>query len=173
MKNLVIYYSKSGNNETVAKYISNKINCAYEEITEKNSNKIFKKNIEVFSKKEISIRELRSDLDKYDNVICVSPIWNGVVATPMSVFMKKYKKNIKKCYFLSICGGMYGINRKIKGNLINKLKSEPEVILELPLTELVGNKYKKKIYHLLKYQITKDDLKTLECKLENFIASIK
>ncbi len=87
MRNLVVYYSKSGNTETVAKEISKAVNGEL---------------IKIELIKDISfgwaaftallglkgkIKTINCSIEDYDNIFIGSPVWAGKNSTPMNTYL--------------------------------------------------------------------------------------
>ena len=62
MKNLVIYYSKTGNNENLANEISTRLSCISEAIVEKRKRTMFTLIKEMLFKKLPEIYEIKSSI---------------------------------------------------------------------------------------------------------------
>ncbi|MBN1618017.1 hypothetical protein JW887_01580 [Candidatus Dojkabacteria bacterium] len=103
-KILVCYYSKSGNNKYLANKIAKDLKCDVEEI-----NPVPKGLIPLllmsFFKLGAGIRSMNHNPADYDLVILCSPIWTGQLISPVIGFIKKFKNDIKKLAFITMCGG--------------------------------------------------------------------
>lgn len=102
MKNVVIYYSKSGSNDYLAKYFAKKLNCQSERIIP-----IINAQLLMMIGIGLGIKKLNADLSKYDNVILIGPVWMGKFIYPLKSFLKKYGNKINKLYFLTCCGSSF------------------------------------------------------------------
>lgn len=99
MKNLVIYYSRTGNTDTVAKEISKAINGDIKKI-ELNNNKInfFWAGFTASTGKKAKIKTIDLNLKDYDNIFIGSPIWAGKSSTPINTLLDKADFSGKKVY---------------------------------------------------------------------------
>jgi menaquinone-dependent protoporphyrinogen IX oxidase len=52
---------------------------------------------------------LRHNLEEYERIILCGPIWMGNFISPLRGFINKYKKLIKKLYFVTCCGSSYEV----------------------------------------------------------------
>lgn len=89
MKNLVVYYSKSGNTEIVAKEISNAVNGNIKKIE-------LKKEIGFMAAAFTSLLGLNGkiklidlNLMDYDNIFIGTPVWAGKTSTPINTFLSE------------------------------------------------------------------------------------
>ncbi|MCL2045355.1 MAG: hypothetical protein FWG88_03105 [Oscillospiraceae bacterium] len=101
MNTLVVYYSKTGNTEKVAKAIIEKKNCdfdilEYDDKTKKMSSKL--------------------DPALYEHIILLSPIWAFSLAEPMKQYILKHNAAIKQYDLVVTCGGI-GLRGCIKNCL--------------------------------------------------------
>jgi flavodoxin len=99
MKNLVVFYSKTGSNRFLAERIAGRLKCDIEEIRPRlNVFLLFIMRINA------GIRALRHHPKDYDRVVMVGPVWVGKFVTPLKAFTGRYKKSIKQLVFVSCCG---------------------------------------------------------------------
>ena len=87
---LVVYYSKTGNTEKVAKAVIEKLGCDFDKIE--------------FNEKDKTISSGK-DPSGYDRVILMSPIWAFSLAEPMKLYLKEHG-GIKNYSLIVTCGGL-------------------------------------------------------------------
>jgi len=124
MKTLVAYYSNSGNNKYLAEKIAGKLSCDIEAI---------KPRLNVFpflilfslTKASLGIKSLKCKVNEYDRVIICSPIWMGMIISPLADFIRKYRKDIDHLYFATCCGSSDAVKRQKFGHdlVFDKIKS--------------------------------------------------
>lgn len=141
---LVIYYSKSGNNKYLAEKLSKDLSCDLEAIVPR-SNIIVFQVLSTFTRLSPGIKKLSKDLREYNRVIIVSPTWIGKVIYPVYSFLKKYLKDIKELHYLSCNGcpddekdGKFGsesVFRQLRDIVGSKLKSTNSFPIQLTLPE--------------------------------------
>ncbi|MBN1924623.1 MAG: flavodoxin family protein [Prolixibacteraceae bacterium] len=103
-KFIVVYYSRTGNNEYLAKKIASQLDCDIEKIMPRvNSFIFFLLNI------SLGIKKIKHDVAGYENIILCGPIMMGRFLSPLHDFYKKYKKSIKKLYFVTCCGSGFKV----------------------------------------------------------------
>lgn len=103
MKTIVIYYSKTGNNRYIAEKIQKDLSCDIEAIKPR-LKAIVPQVLATFTRLTPGIKKLKSDIEVYDRVILVTPMWIGAIVYPVYSFLKKYKKQLKKVHLISCCG---------------------------------------------------------------------
>lgn len=87
MKNLVIYYSKSGNTETVAEEISNVVNGDIKKIELKKEIGFMGAAFSAFLGLKSKIKSMDFNLIDYDNIFIGTPVWAGKTSTPINTFL--------------------------------------------------------------------------------------
>jgi len=104
MRTLVAYYSHTGNNRYLAERIARDLSADIEPIRPRLDLFFFL----IFSSLlhvTFGIKGMEHDVRTYDKVVLVGPIWMGNLITPLRSFVKNYRKDIKKLYFVTSCGG--------------------------------------------------------------------
>lgn len=102
MKTIVVYYSRKGSNEYLARKISERLSCDMEAIRPR-INAFFL----ILMNLNPGIRPLKSKISAYDRVILVGPIFMGRFIVPLRSFVKKYADQIQKLVFVTCCGSTY------------------------------------------------------------------
>lgn len=109
MKALVLYYSRTGTTERVAKDIQQRLGCDIEPIVSKTSYRYvtgwLKAGREGMKQVLPELEPLRSDLGGYDVVIVGTPIWAGDVASPVRALLAKDGGRIGRCAVFITSGG--------------------------------------------------------------------
>lgn len=113
MKKLIIFYSYTGNTKKIANIIKEKLNC---DILELEPLKPFSTNYdEVVNEyqnnsinKEVEIKDIKIDLDNYDEFIIGTPVWWYTISPIITKFLKKYKLENKIIYPFATNAGWLG-----------------------------------------------------------------
>jgi len=103
MKSIVVYYSNTGNNKYLAEKIANDKEFNLYEISPRVKSS-FGLILSSLLKISFGIHDTSKNIKDYDAVILCGPIWMGQLISPLSDFLKKYKDDIKKLYFITCCG---------------------------------------------------------------------
>lgn len=152
MKTLVVYYSKSGNNQQIAEYVAKKEKADIEGIIDSVNRDGFgmiKRIVETLFGFTPSIKPLKYNPRNYDRVIFCTPVWVGRLPSPSRTFITQY--TLPQVVIISSSGK--GDNPKAMDTLKNIANASR--ILELRAGGEVGNKmkladHKKRIDEFLK-----------------------
>lgn len=87
MKNVIVYYSKSGNTETVAKEISNVLNCGIKKIELKKEIGFMGAAFSALLGLKGKIKSMDLNLKDYDNIFIGTPVWAGKTSSPINTFL--------------------------------------------------------------------------------------
>ena len=136
MKSLVVYYSFTSNNASLAVCLSKCINCErfrIETVKSRNGLSIF---LDVFFHRKPLVKSIPVCLGNYDHVIFVAPIWAGKIATPLASFMIKEKQMIGQYSFISLCGGREGQWEKVEAELAEIMSKKPLAHVQLSVADV-------------------------------------
>ena len=134
MKKIFVYYSESGNGDTIANYLKNK-KYDVEKIKAKNLPRPFLLKMLVggfkasVGKKD-KIEDLKNNIDKYDEIVIGSPIWNDRLCSPVRGFLHKYNLKDKKLHFVLYSGG--GTASSAEKFINNEFKNAKVTVLRSP-----------------------------------------
>ena len=174
MNSLIIFYSMSGNNKNLSEIILKKINCSSEQILEKKKRNMFTILFEMITKKLPHIQDISNDLNDFNNIILISPIWGGVPATPMISFIKRYSDQIKNYSFITLSGGSLGPNKKNLSFLENIINKKPLAFCELYINDIASEEKKNKPGKIMKSKLTKEEIEDKYKEMINeFIITMK
>jgi flavodoxin len=102
MKNIVLYYSKTGNSKFIAEKLTASLDCDIKRISPWFDNtfvllllSIFKINIPT----NISLEDIRP----YNNVIIIGPVWAGQLVSPLRTVLKLSINSKKNTHFAVTC----------------------------------------------------------------------
>ncbi len=120
MKSLIVYYSRTGNNEMLAKILQEKLGCEIEKIEEYINRKgvlgFLRSGMQATFKKMSEIKPIKNDPKDYDLVVVVSPIWAGHIPSPVRTYIHFNREKIEKIAFASVSYAGYG-NKKVLKDL--------------------------------------------------------
>ncbi|MEM1985342.1 MAG: hypothetical protein QXG36_08965 [Nitrososphaeria archaeon] len=144
MKPLIIYYSRTGKNEELAKILQEKLDCEKEKIEEYENRDgvlgFLRSGMQATFKKMSKIKPTKNDPKDYDIVIIVSPIWAGHVPPPVRTYIHVNKEKIRKIAYASISYSGYG-NSKVLNDLENLVSKKVDVHLLLKEKEMGSKAY--------------------------------
>jgi flavodoxin len=173
MKNLIVYYSFSHNNEKLANYLSRQLECEtlkLETVKARNGFSIF---LDLMFGRKPAIKPTKKTLANYDHVIFIAPIWAGKIAMPMTSFLNREKGMVESYSFITLCGGAAGQKEKIEIELEKIMGKKPQALVELWINSLLPADQKNTIKHTTAFRIESDRLKAFDPQLEDFIREQK
>jgi multimeric flavodoxin WrbA len=103
MKNLVIYYSRSGHNKKIASELAEEIDAEIEEIVDLDPKGFFISGWKAIQKRKTKIASIKNNLGDYDKIILVSPFWVGGLPPATRSFLES-QPSLKNFAFLSVSG---------------------------------------------------------------------
>ena len=169
MRNVIVYYSFTQNNEKLARYLSEKLDCEkleIETVKKRNGFSIF---LDLVFHRGAVLKPLPKSLAGYDHVVFVSPIWAGKISTPLASFLRKEKPMIGRYSFISLCGGVPGQKEKIEKELVSIMGKKPQWHIELSVNDLLPANQKNTIKHTTGYRVYEGDLDSFQSQLREFI----
>lgn len=168
MKTLIAYFSFSGNNEVLAKELQNLLGCDLYKITELKKRVGISILFDILFKRNSKIKKTDIQVNQYNHVILVAPIWAGRIANPLKSFLKLEKENIKEYSFITLCGA--GGNKGLSDELSRLTGKKPVTIKELAVNDLLPVERKNKIKYTSGYKVQLQDVKAFKKSIENFLA---
>jgi len=109
MDKLIVCYSRTGYTRKLAKIISEKLNCDYEEILDlKNRSGMIgfiRGGYDALKKKETDISRLDKKISDYEMIIIGTPVWAGTITPAIRTLLLKSKDKIKNAAFFCTNGG--------------------------------------------------------------------
>lgn len=136
MKNLIVFYSRSGVTEQLAQKMSEMTGWEIVELADSQPRQGFsgymKACWQALAGKQTEIQVLNNDFSAYDCVIVGTPIWAGNMAPAVRTFLKQHQDKIKQLAFFCTMGGandqgLFGkmtavINRQAKATMAVRTK---------------------------------------------------
>lgn len=131
MKYLVVSYSYTGNNTQLAQEIAWGLGAdlfKLEEEKPRNTKSII---IDMLFSRNPKLKSLPEEVERYDLVIFLGPIWMFHIPAPLRTCFRALKRRINKYAFISSCGGALGPNTKVQAELVKRLGKNLALYLEL------------------------------------------
>ncbi len=130
MKKIFIYYSLTGNGDVIAEYLKNKkIDVRKVDTLEKIPNnrilQIMIGGYKALINYKDKLDSFDNNIDKYDEVIIGSPIWNSRLSSPINSVLDNLDLNNKKVTFIFYSGSGTSKNAS---ELVNKLYKDVRII---------------------------------------------
>lgn len=89
MKNLILYYSRTGNTETVAKEISKAVNGELKKLELKKEISFMGAAFSAVLGLKGKIKSMDFNVKDYDNIFIGTPVWAGKTSTPVNTFLSE------------------------------------------------------------------------------------
>lgn len=132
MKTIVVYYSLTGNNAALAERVALELGAESFRLVEMKEGRTTKDIIfDMIFEKRPALRVLPQDLESYDLVVFMAPIWTFHLPSPLKTCMRGLKSKLKKYAFISLSGGALGSNTKIASELVKRLGKGMALQLDL------------------------------------------
>ena len=104
MKTLVVYYSRTGHNETMAQQLHNQVAGDLDHIVDlKNREKMFGCVMAAMLRAKTKI-EYGKDPAAYDQVVVVTPMWGGLLPPATRTYLAQNRGKFRQLSVLSVCG---------------------------------------------------------------------
>ena len=172
MKNLIVYYSFTKNNEKLAFYLRSRLNCDTVKIETVKRRTGFSIFFDLVFNRIPEIKQVRYYLRDYDHIIFIAPIWASKIAMPLKSYLMDQKSNIKNYSFISVCGGRPGQKEKIFKELSRVIGKQPLRVDELSINDLIHAK-DETIKVKSSYKITPNDFVMFEKEVGKFLDKIE
>ena len=110
-KTLVLYYSKTGHTEELARYIQKKTNADMAQISPVTpypsdyDETVRISRLELLTGRRPPVQPLSVQLQQYDSIFLGSPLWWGTLAVPVLQFLTQYSLEGKQVFPFSTNGG--------------------------------------------------------------------
>jgi hypothetical protein len=137
MKTLIIFYSFTGNNATLAKAIARKLDADCIELKEIQKRTVFTIVLDVFFNRTPKIQNIENQFDQYEYLIFVAPVWFGKIRTPLRAVFQHMKGKNKKLSFVSISAGADGINPGLESEITKRTGSAPKIVINQLIRDLL------------------------------------
>ena len=109
MKELVVYYSRSGHTAAVARAVAGALDADVQEILSRRKFGgpwgFLAGGFQAARGKTPELEPLSCDLDEYEVVVIGTPVWAGTMASPVRSFLSRHGGRIRKAAFFLTAGG--------------------------------------------------------------------
>lgn len=146
MKSLVFFFSNTGHNEILAQELQKYVPAELEKIKDYEKRNFFRDSFYALIQKKVRIEPPINDINNFERIFFVTPIWAGNFPAPVSTLLKQFKDQFsgKELYLVSVSG--YG-EKNIK--IVQKFKkltgADPKDFLLIGDDELKERKFENKL----------------------------
>ena len=120
MKTLVISYSLTGNNKTLATSVADALGVEHIIVSEDKPRTNLTITLDLLLNRTPVVKQSIEKLEDYDLVIFIGPVWMGQVATPLRAYFKQFRLSSGQYAFISISGGSEEGNPNLKDDFVQK-----------------------------------------------------
>jgi len=161
MKILLVSYSMTGNNETLANGIADELAADRLRITEPGSRTVGKIAFDVMLNRTPKIDQNIDGIENNDLVVFVGPVWMGKAASPLRPCLNHLKGKVCDYAFISISGGADGPNPSLEDDLTKRVGKAPKAVIDLHIADLLPSDPKPQRKDTMKYRLNEPDTKDL------------
>ena len=167
---ILISYSRTGNNQALAKKLAKQLKATHIPLTQPASKSMFSLVLDMIFKRTPSVEptpdQALKSIKKDDLVLLAGPVWMGQVASPLRSFLDYLKDNPHRYGFISISGGSVQLgDQQANPNLENELNQrtgrKPDVLINKYIADLLPQDPKPTMQQTSKYKITPEDIEKL------------
>jgi flavodoxin len=152
MKNLIVYYSRTGMTKKAAESIKEKTGWEIEEIIDNKDRRgaigYILSGRDAMLKKAADIKDTMHNPAEYDMVIVGTPIWSFTVSSPIRTYLNKQTGNFKKAAFFCTMDGS-GFEKTFS-EMEKASGVKPEKTLALADKEIIDGSFMIKVDEFIK-----------------------
>jgi menaquinone-dependent protoporphyrinogen IX oxidase len=171
VKTLVYYYSNSGNNEFLAKKLAARLGADLERVAFPRL-EMGSAAMAAFTPFHPRVPNTLLDLDYYDHVVFVSPVWIGRLAKPMRVILRKNRDAFKSFSVFSFSGGALGPNDKVLEDVKRITGREPLHFEQFLINDLLSDSQKGSMDETSAYTLDDEGFESIEAQVEGFCRNL-
>jgi len=160
MKNLVISYSLTGNNDALASAIAGALSAEHHQITPARSCGMGQIALDMMFNRTPRV-EIPALPDEPARVILAGPVWMGSAASPLRACLKALKKRRDRVSFVTISGGADHHNPKLTRDLTRRLGRSFEEVIDFYIADLLPADPKPTRDDTSVYRLTPEDVTLL------------
>jgi hypothetical protein len=154
----VISYSLTGNNDALAESLARTLGAEHVRVTESGRRTMAKIVLDVIFNRSPRVQVPLQEMERYDLVLFVGPVWMGQVASPFRACFKELRSRIRSYAFVSVCGGADGPNPKLAGELSKRLNRDPLSVVELYIADILPPEPKPERKDTMAYRLNAGDV---------------
>ena len=147
MKTLILFYSRTGITKKIAENLTNSLGADMEEVFDTvNRSGVFgymRAGKDAISKKLTIIKPLIHNLSDYDLIIIGTPVWVGLMATPIRTIITEQKDKIKQVALFCTQGATN--TQGALADMTKLLEKQIVATLEISTKEVVNNNFAEKL----------------------------
>ena len=172
MKTLIVCYSYTGNNKTLAHLLQRRLGCDLTDVMEPKGRGTWRTVLDLFLKRVPAILPVTLPPGSYERVILIAPVWARHIAMPMGSFVRQYSGQLGSYGFITVCTGREGQAAQLTGELTKMAGHAPLAVTELWINDLLPPEKRNTIRYATRYRITAEELVHFEEKIAAFLQRV-
>jgi len=172
MKQVVIYYSFTGNNKLLALDLQRRLGCDCVQLSEVRKRSRLTILLDIAFDRAPVIRPSPCDLHEYDCAILVAPVWVGHIASPLVSFIHGQRADLPDFAFISLCSALPGQAEQISNELQELTGRMPLMVAQLNVNELLPAEHKNVAGYVSAYRVQEQDLHVFDADIKHFLCSL-
>lgn len=171
MRQLLLYYSNSGNNKKLARFISKRYNIEAVEVKEiRKKRNMFTIAMDTIFSRRPKIEPLTAEFSIYDRVYIIAPLWMGKIASPMLTALQTYGNKIQSYSYITLSGGPEESKEKTEQTLNTLIKKENHSMLGFSIKELLPEEQQNDPKNLMQFTITDEHIQSFAPALDSLFS---
>lgn len=167
----IVCYSNTGNNQILAEYIAERLQCGIVRISETRPRGWLKTLLDIAFGRSPAIEPVRTVFEAYRHVILIGPVWASRLANPLRTFLAQYREHIGEYSFITLCGYARPEQReRLTQELTRRVGHAPRAVCELPVANLLPRRQRSDVRVVTPYRISDDDMAEYEGRVDAFLA---
>ncbi len=151
MKNLIVFYSRSGVTKKLAQKMSEMTGWEIVELIDSEPRQglwgYVKAGRQALFGEQTEIQVLNNDFSAYDCVVVGTPIWAGNMAPAVRTFLKQYQEKIKQLAFFCTMGGAN--DQGLFGKMTSAVNCQPKTTMAVRTKQILEDDYSSEIKNFI------------------------
>jgi hypothetical protein len=157
----IVSYSFTGNNGALAAAVAKALSAEHIKISEGKPRKTIAIILDMILNRTPRVQPYPSELEKYERILFIAPVWMGKVASPIRAYLKHLKTRPQLYAFASISGGALNTNPKLGDDLEKRAGAKPIACIDLHIADLLPPEPKPTMKDTSAYRLNEADISKL------------
>jgi len=139
----------------------------YIELKERRKRRVLTILLDMVFNRTPKINDIRKQLENYDYLLLVAPVWFGKIGTPLRTVFQTIKNTNKQISLTTLSAGADGINPNLEKEIIKRAGIKPKTVINLLISDLLPKNPKPNFKVLDNYKISEIKADTIVDKIIN------
>jgi flavodoxin len=173
MSTWIVYFSHQGNNEVLARHLSQRIGCGIVPIVEAKKRTGLTILFDLLFGRLPRIETIQQAFREYDHVILIGPVWGGRIAAPLRTFIRLYAQQLQDYSFITLCGyDNHGQRAALSAELARRVGRPPHALAELRVSDLVPPGQRRNLRIINSYRVKEAELAQYQSTIDEFLEAV-